>query len=39
MLDGEKLGAEVEGPAVDELPTTTVVLFPDHGLTVTRTAI
>jgi N-methylhydantoinase A len=34
--DGEKLRNDVpiEGPAVVELPTTTIVIFPDHKLSV-----
>lgn len=39
IFDGEHLepGMIVDGPAVAELPTTTIVLFPGHQLTVNAT--
>jgi N-methylhydantoinase A len=37
-FDGAELrpGHELEGPALVELPTTTVVVYPDWSLTVTE---
>jgi N-methylhydantoinase A len=36
IYDGEKLrpGVTIDGPAVVELPTTTIVVFPDHRMSV-----
>ena len=36
ICDAEKLGPGmvIEGPAVVELPTTTIVVFPDHRMSV-----
>jgi N-methylhydantoinase A/oxoprolinase/acetone carboxylase beta subunit len=36
FYDGEKLrhGVEIDGPAVVELATTTIVVFPDHRMSV-----
>jgi N-methylhydantoinase A len=36
IYDGENLrhGVEIDGPAVVEMPTTTIVVFPDHRMSV-----